>query len=221
MSVWETNASTAGVAGVTLNLKAAPSSLGATFTFGCGTKNGTASCSIGKVNYPESNERQLQAQINVASTDSSVTSATLTATAVAKSVHTDPVAAVTEAVDNASSSTTTGTDVSAARNANLPVGDNAPPTLNGTGSYLSNGGTASGLFPTINPTAVPTPSSGTRPHRGDPPAVMAADASTLPLGMPVVDAQIAGLVALAVALVLAVTRLSVRKRPGTGQPHKT
>jgi hypothetical protein len=38
--------------------------------------------------------------------------------------------------------------------------------------------------------------------------------------MPVVDAQIAGLTALAIAIGLAVTRLSVRRRPVTQQPHK-
>jgi hypothetical protein len=215
VSVWELNGS---VAGVTLGLKAAPSPLGATFTFGCGTHNGAASCNIGTVNYPSSNARQLQAQINVASSDSSVTSATLTATAATKSVTTDPAASVSVAVTAASSSNS-ATNVAAARNANLPVGDNIPTTLSGTGSYLSNGGNASGLFPTIDPSSVPSPATVTRPHR-DPQAETAADSSTLPMGMPVVGAQIAGLVALAIALVLAVTRLSVRRRPAAGQPNK-
>jgi hypothetical protein len=36
----------------------------------------------------------------------------------------------------------------------------------------------------------------------------------LPLGTPVVTAQVVGLIALALAFMLAVTRLSLRKRPG-------
>jgi hypothetical protein len=215
VSVWEQNGT---VTGVKLSLKAAPSPLGGTFTFGCGTQNGAASCSIGTVSYTSSNARQLQAQISVPASDTSATSATLTATAAAKSVKTSPAASVSVAV-TAASSTTSTPNVAAARNANLPLGD-FPSALNGTGgSYLSNGGNASGLFPTINPSSVPSPSSGNQPKR-DPQAETAADASTLPLGMPVVDAQIAGLVALAIALGLAVTRLSVRRRPIPEQAPK-
>jgi hypothetical protein len=213
VSVWEQNGS---VAGVKLSLKAAPSPLAGTFTFGCGTQNGASSCTIGTVDYTSTNARQLQAQISVASSDTSVTSATLTATASATSVKTDPAAAVAVAVTAASSASTTPS-VAAARNANLPLGDF--PALNGTGSYTSNGGNASGLFPTIDPSSVPSPANGNQLKR-DPQAETAADASTLPLGMPVVDAQIAGMVALTIALGLAVTRLSVRRRPLPERPHK-
>jgi hypothetical protein len=220
VSVWEQNGSVAGVA---LSLKAAPSPLRGTFTFGCGTKNGAASCNIGTVSYPGSNARQLQAQVSVPASDTSATSATLTVTAGSKSVKTSPTASVTVAV-TAASGAALAPNVPAARNANLPLGD-FPSALNGTGgigSYLSNGGNASGLFPTINPSSVPSPASGNQPKR-DPQAETAADASTLPLGMPVVDAQIAGLVALAIALGLAVTRLSVRRRPRplAEQAHKS
>jgi hypothetical protein len=214
VSVWEQNGS---VAGVKLSLKAAPSPLAGTFTFGCGTQNGASSCTIGTVDYTSTNARQLQAQISVASSDTSVTSATLTATASAASVKPAPAAAVAVAVTAASSASTTPS-VAAARNANLPLGD-FPSSLNGTGSYTSNGGNASGLFPTIDPSAAPSPASANQPKR-DPQAETAADASTLPLGMPVVDAQIAGMVALAIALGLAVTRLSVRRRPLPEQTHK-
>jgi hypothetical protein len=218
VSVWEQNGS---VGGVTLNLKAAPSPLGGRFTFGCGTHNGAASCNIGTVSYPISNARQLQAQISVPASDTSATSATLTATAASTSVKTNPAASVSVAVTAATSATTTP-NVAAARNASLPLGD-FPSGLNGTGtgtgSYLSSGGNASGLFPTIDPSSVPNPASANQAKR-DPQAETAADASTLPLGMPVVDAQIAGLVALAIALGLAVTRLSVRRRPLPEQAPK-
>jgi hypothetical protein len=217
VSVWEQNGS---VAGVTLSLKAAPSPLGGTFTFGCGTHNGAASCNIGTVSYPSSNARQLQAQISVPASDTSATSATLTATAASKSVKTSPAASVSVAVTAASTAATTP-NVAAARNASLPLGD-FPSGLTGaggTGSYLSSGGNASGLFPTINPSSVPSPASANQAKR-DPQAETAADASTLPLGMPVVDAQIAGLIALAIALGLAVTRLSVRRRPLPEQAPK-
>lgn len=100
-------------------------------------------------------------------------------------------------------------------NATLPVGSFQ--ALYGAGSYLSRGGDASGLFPAINPSSVPSPASGTQPSR-DPRAEPAAYASTL--GIPVPGAQIAGLAALVIALVLAVTRISVRRRPAPKQPHK-
>jgi hypothetical protein len=40
-----------------------------------------------------------------------------------------------------------------------------------------------------------------------------ADSEALPIGTPVIDAQLMGLGALAVAFLLAVTRMSVRRRP--------
>jgi hypothetical protein len=44
-----------------------------------------------------------------------------------------------------------------------------------------------------------------------------ANTSALPEGAPVVGAQLAGLVALALAFVVAVTRLSIRRRPALAE----
>jgi hypothetical protein len=90
----------------------------------------------------------------------------------------------------------------------LPVG--SLPSIPKVNPSLSQGGNAGKLFPTLNPTrakdaAEPTGKTRTRP---------VADTSALPEGAPVVGAQLAGLAALAVAFVLAVTRLSIRRHPG-------
>jgi hypothetical protein len=70
----------------------------------------------------------------------------------------------------------------------------------------SPSGNAAGLFPTLNPKAAPGSGAQARTRP-------VADTSALPEGAPVVGAQLAGLAALALAFVLAVTRLSVRRRP--------
>lgn len=90
----------------------------------------------------------------------------------------------------------------------LPVG-NLPSVQNGSPT-LRQGGNAGSLFPTLKPAranapAQPTGNAHTRP---------VADTSALPEGAPVVGAQLAGLAALAVAFVLAVARLSIRRHPG-------
>jgi hypothetical protein len=83
----------------------------------------------------------------------------------------------------------------------------------GQGTTQSQAGSAAGLFPTVNPS--PTPSF---PSVGG--ASRVADTSALPEGASVANAQLAGLAALALAFVLAVTRLSIRRPAGpvAGQP---
>lgn len=227
VSVWTTNGSASGV---TLKLAATPSSQKATFTLGCGTKDdGTATCDVGTVDSTSAT-RQLETQIAVASSASSVTSVKLTATGAATDLKTDPAADATVSVTAASSSspspsaspsssTSSSSDEdTAGDDSTLPAG--TLPSLNGSGSsYTSGGGNASGLFPTINPSSEPSPSSGT--NASDKlSAEPAADTSTLPLGTPVVGAQIVGLGALAIACGLAVTRLSLRRRPAPKKPEE-
>ena len=74
-------------------------------------------------------------------------------------------------------------------------------------------GNTAGLFPTISPS--PTPNF---PREAD--ASRVADSSALPEGASIVNAQLAGLAALALAFVLAVTRLSIRRtaKQSDGQP---
>jgi hypothetical protein len=67
------------------------------------------------------------------------------------------------------------------------------------------------LFPTLSPTPGGTRQVG---------ASRVADTSALPEGASVVNAQLAGLAALALAFLLAVTRLSIRRpaKQSAGQP---
>jgi hypothetical protein len=216
VSVWTKNGAATAV---TLTLTATPTSQKPKFALGCGRQNGTAACTIGTVDSTSA-IRQLQAQITVASNATSVSSVALTAVAKATDVKTSPAAAASVSVTAAASASTSASPSSsdssspATSTSTLPVG--TLPALNGTGSYLSSGGNASGLFPTINPTSEPSPTAGTKPTT-DPKAEPAANTATLPLGTTVAGAQIVGLGALALAFVLAVTRLSLRKRPAPQQ----
>jgi hypothetical protein len=89
----------------------------------------------------------------------------------------------------------------------IPPG--SPPSVPAASPTLSPGGNAAGLFPTLHPkpttsTVPPAQKASTRP---------VANTSALPEGAPIAGAQLAGLAALALAFVLAVTRLSIRRRP--------
>lgn len=230
VSAWAENGD---VPGATIKLSAAPTSLVPEFSFGC-NPNATASCDLGTV-FAASSAREVSARVTVPATATSVTSVNLTATASASGLVADPAVSIPITV-NAGTQTSTGTGSSGSGTGGsgtggsggvgaggagsitspLPVG--SLPTIGGAGSTssVSPGGNAAGLFPTINPSAVPNPSpgqnsSGTR-------ARQVANTQALPIGTPVVDAQLAGLAALGVAFLLAVTRLSVRKRPATAGP---
>jgi hypothetical protein len=92
----------------------------------------------------------------------------------------------------------------------LPLG--LIPAVNGGASVFVGAGNASGLFPAItpSPTASPGPTAAARPSKRN--AAPLPDASPVSLGTPVFTAQVAGLIALGLAIMLTVTRLSVRKR---------
>jgi hypothetical protein len=84
---------------------------------------------------------------------------------------------------------------------------------------LNPGGSAANLFPTLDPSPTTSGSAkaNTRP---------VANTSALPEGASIGGAQIAGLAALGLAIVVAITRLSIRRRPATppedqpGQPEQ-
>jgi hypothetical protein len=90
----------------------------------------------------------------------------------------------------------------------LPVG--SLPSVPNVSPTLGPNGNAATLFPTLDPKpsstglAQPDNNARTRP---------VANTSALPAGAPVVGAQLAGLAALALAFVLAVTRMTIRRRP--------
>lgn len=208
---------------VSVTLTAKPAGQKPTFSSGCAGGNGSASCAIASVTAKT--PVVLHAQIPVAPTATSVTSVTLTATATitTTATWTPPTAAETVTVTGPSASpsgkaSSAKASTSPAQAATtLPLGPY--PNLNGlTGSLIGmskdsliGAGNVSGLFPKIGPSATPTPAPASYPLAGqstDP----VSGTSALAFGKPTLTAQVAGLIALAVAIMLTVTRLSVRRR---------
>jgi len=198
--------------GVTVALTAQPSSQKPTFTSGCAKGQGTASCTVSSVS--DKQPVSLKAQIPVAAGATSVTSVKLTATAsiVTTGKWTPPSAAETVAVTAASASPAKSSAGSSpagvSPGAALPLGP--IPNLNGVSSQLIGAGNAAGLFPAISPSATPSPSPGT-PAPGSQ-RRPAPDSSAIAFIQPGLTGQVAGLIALAAAVMLTVTRLSLRKR---------
>ena len=183
---------------VTVKLVAAPAGDGTpAFSSGCGNHDGTASCDLGSVDS-SSAARQLQAQVTIPQTATG-SAVSLTASISATGLTTGP--RVSGAVTVLAAATPVG--VSDPLTALAPAGV-AAPTPDTT---LSPGGSATGLFPTVAPTA-----AGDTLPPSDPPAVQAANDSALrSSGSDPVGAQIAGLAALALAAFFAVTRVSIRR----------
>jgi hypothetical protein len=194
--------------GVSVTLAADPSTQKPTFTSGCTKGDTTASCTVGAVS--DQKPVALHAQIPVASSATSVTSLTLTATAsiVTTAKWTPPSADETIAVTAATPSPSASkSSAGTATQTVLPLGP--LPNLNNVSSSLIGAGNAAGLFPAITPgatTATPTPSAGTQTQDAKRNTESVSYSSTLG---PVMTAQIAGLIALALAIMLTVTRLSV------------
>jgi hypothetical protein len=200
VSVYTTGANATNVS---VGVSAAPAGQHASFDFGCGTQNGTAACGLGRVNAG-ARPRQSQAQIAVPAT-SSATSVRLTATVSADHLPVKPQASVTVTV-----AAGTGAPIppvnfltnAVFRNASyLPV---IGPNLSKAGTTLSPGGNASGLFPELVPGAQSQSPNGTSSRARNEVALASA-------GLSVVNAQIAGVAALALALLLAAVP-SLRRR---------
>jgi hypothetical protein len=199
---------------VTVALTAQPASQKPVFTGGCLKGEGTASCVVSSVS--DKQPVSLTAQIPVAVGASSVSSVTLTATAsvVTTDTWTPPSAAETVAVTAApaspSSSPSSASSAGISPNARLPLGP--IPNLNAVSSQLIEAGDASGLFPAISPSHTPSPSP-----EGQPPGAGAAGAPThsssaISFVQPGLAGQVAGLIALALAVFLTVTRLTAPRR---------
>jgi hypothetical protein len=200
---WAVAAWTTGgnVPDVKIQLQATPASAGPPlFTFGCGTDDGTSLCDLGAVDATSA-QRQLQAQVTVPLTAATVTSVSLKATGSAANLRTDPAAAA--------AMTILAPPSPVAASVALPVGTipgvtfPAPNSI--SNSTLSPGGNASGLFPTVAPQSPDPRPGGTADTRP------VANTSALPAGSSTLGAQVAGLVALALAGVFAVTRISIRR----------
>jgi hypothetical protein len=197
------------VSGVTVALTSRPSSQKPVFTGGCGDSNGSAKCPVGAVS--DKQPVTADAQIPVASDAASVTSVKLTATASVTTTAkwSPPTATVTVAVTAAAAGApSTGSTPPASPGTTLPLGP--VPNLNSVSSSLIGAGNASGLFPAINPGATPSPSPGNGSDRKN--AAPATGSSAIAFVQPGLTGQIAGLIALAVAVLLTVTRLSLRRR---------
>ena len=208
---------------VSVMLTAQPSSQKPAFSSGCASGDGTAACGINSVTTTQ--PTSLKAQIAVASTASSVTSVKLTATAsvVTTATWTPPAAAETTAVTVAGPAKPTKAKAKAKAKATasptapalaeLPLG--SIPALNGEASEASQlvgAGNAASLFPAIKPSprTSPGPTATAQPSKRK--AAPAPEASPVSLGTPVLTAQVAGLIALGLAIMLTVTRLSLRRR---------
>jgi hypothetical protein len=198
---------------VTVALTSQPSSQKALFTGGCGDSNGSASCPVSAVSDKQA--VTLHAQIPVASDATSVSSVKLTATAsiTTAAKWTPPAAAETTAVTAAKASgggspSSSSSAPPAAPGTTLPLGP--VPNLNSVSSSLIGPGNASGLFPAISPGATPSPSPGNGTDRRN--AAPVPGSSAIAFVQPGLTGQVAGLIALAVAVLLTVTRLSLRRR---------
>jgi hypothetical protein len=198
-------------AAVTVALTSQPSSQKPLFAGGCGDGNGSARCAVSAVS--DKQPVTLHAQIPVASDATSVTSVKLTATAsVATTAKWTPPAAAETIAVTAAAATASGPSTSstppAAPGTTLPLGP--VPNLNSISSSLLGAGNAAGLFPAISPGATPSPSPGNGSARRN--AEPAAGSSAIAFVQPGLTGQVAGLIALAVAVLLTVTRLSLRRR---------
>jgi hypothetical protein len=193
---------------VKIQLQATPASAGTPlFTFGCGSDDGTSLCDLGAVDATSA-LRELQAQVTVPVTAATVTSVSLKATGIAANLHTDPAAAA--------AMTILAPPTPVAASVTLPADTLPEFTPTAGNSTLSPGGNASGLFPTVAPQSqTPAPrSAGTADAR------QVANTSALPAGSSTLGAQVAGLAALALAGVFALTRISIR-RPGSAAAADT
>jgi hypothetical protein len=200
-------------ANVSVALVAQPSSQKPTFTSGCAKGDGTTACTVNSVSGKH--PADLDAQIPVASSATSVNSVKLTATAsIVTSVKwTPPSASETVAVTAAASASPAKSSASdSLPETTLSLGP--IPDLNGVSSSLIDPGNASSLFPAIIPSATPNSSPRIQPQGSKRDAQPVSDSSALGLGKPGLTGQVAGLIALALAIMLTVTRLSLRKRFG-------
>jgi hypothetical protein len=125
---------------------------------------------------------------------------------------TPPAAAETTTVTAAAAkSPATASPSPAVHVALLPLGP--IPALNGEASVFVGAGDAANLFPTIGPPPGASPGPTTAaPQPTKRNTAPVSEASPVALGTPVYTAQVAGLIALGVAIMLTVTRLSVRRR---------
>jgi hypothetical protein len=213
--VVQISARNGSAAAVTVKLTAQPSTVRPTFSGGCARGDGTASCALATVTDQQA--VSLKAGIPVAATATSVTSVQMaaTATVTTSETWTPPKAAETTTVTAASAAapaTTTPTDTPAGgvSLATLPLGP--IPSLNGAASVLIGAGNAARLFPAITPSPGAGTAAAARAQPGQRDTAPVSGASPVSDTSPAFTAQVAGLIAVGLAIMLTVTRLAVRRR---------
>ena len=203
---------TAGTNGsATVRLTAQPSDLSPTFTV-CQPAGGT-SCSLSGLAADQ--QVELQAQIPVPKSDAGG-QVTLTATGTSPEASTPTIVSDTLTVQaKASPSPTPSQPATSPGDGGglppniLPPGSIPGLSIPGLPNPTSNPGAA---FPQVVPTTSPSPHAQT-PAR----AIRAADVSAgLPLNVRLIGGQLIGLAILAAAVMIAVARMSLRKRPRRG-----
>jgi hypothetical protein len=218
---WTVKAWTQGgnVPHATISLVAAPASVKPKYSVGCGSHDGTALCDLGAVDVTSA-KRELQAQVAVPVTATTVTSVRLTVVASAANLPKKPKVSSTVKVTAPPPSTVVPAPV-----VGPPVVSTTPLSVGALpflpflpSATLRPGGNAAGLFPTLTPSTDP-PASTPASQKGSTTPV--ANTSALSQSASVVGGQLAGLGVLALGLVLAVTRLSVRKRPARASAAKS
>jgi hypothetical protein len=193
---------------VKIQLRATPTSAGTPrFTFGCGSDDGTSACDLGAVDASAA-KRQLQAQVSVPLTAATLTSVSLTATGSAANLSKDPAASAGIGIIAPASPVGASTTLTSGTLPGL-----TDPTLSPT---LSPGGNASGLFPTLDPQSSDPSSAEAARTAGTAGTAQVANTSAISGGSSTLGAQVAGLVALALAGVFAVTRISIRRPAASG-----
>ena len=202
---------------VSVSLTAQPTSQKATFTAGCTKGDGTAACAASSVSAKR--PVVLHAQIAVASSATSIKSVKLTATASIATAQSwkAPTVAETTAVTSTSARSRKPPPLSPLPLPALPLG--RIPDLNGVGSTFIQAGNATQLFPIITPSPVPSATPAAHPQPTKPRTRPVPDSRALSPGSPLLPARVAGLILLSLAIVLAITRLSLRRWPGSGNPR--
>jgi hypothetical protein len=188
---------------VSVTLTAQPSGQKPTFTGGCTKGDGTALCTITTVSATQ--PAVLRAQVAVASSATAV-KLTATATIVTAQKWQPPTVTATTAVTAASSPQPEPSLAGIPPLLPLPLGP--IPDLYGAGSTLISAGNVTGLFPTITPSPAPSPTASPQPQaparrRASP----AREPRALSPGPKNIPAEAAGLIALVLAILLAITRL--------------
>ncbi len=190
-ATWEVGAWTEGgnVPDAKLQLAATAGTGVPTFTFGCAKGNGTSACDLGAVDAGSA-QRLFQAQVSVPLTATGLSAVSLAVTGSAANISLDPTASASVVVLAAGS----------------PAGASLPPsTINPSGFAFpsptaSAGGNAADLFPTVAPGSS---------VKDSPVANVSALKGGTPIGSEVAEG--AGLAALGVAMLLAITRVSLRR----------